>query len=149
VADNQISVFRFADVLDAHFTAPELPVATKFFRQVNALQRSILVPTKDVWNRPRPFAARALDAWTTGEPLQHIPWQGSLLAAGFLRSRRETRHYLAGPNVGQRAIPREKRRARDPVVRLVAMLEAIQASAEAGLKITTAGRRLRSSLVNN
>jgi hypothetical protein len=79
-------------------------------------------------------AAMALDAWTTIEPLQHIPWLGSLLTAGLLRSRRKTRHYLAGLNVGLRAIPREKRRARDPVVRLVAMLEAFQASAEAGLK---------------
>jgi acid phosphatase (class A) len=56
VADNEISIFRFGDVLGPRFTAAELPVTTKFFQQVNALQRAILVPTKEVWNRPRPFA---------------------------------------------------------------------------------------------
>jgi acid phosphatase (class A) len=72
VADNEISVFRFADILGPHFTAAELPITSKFFQQVIELQRVILIPTKDVWNRPRPFITNP-DLHPVGE----LPTNGS------------------------------------------------------------------------
>ena len=55
VADNEVSVFRFADVLGPHFTATELPLTSKFFQQVKTLAHAILTPARDFWKRPRPF----------------------------------------------------------------------------------------------
>jgi hypothetical protein len=56
-----------------------------------------------------------------------------LLVASLLRQRGKTSH-LACLNVGLRLVPRERRRAREATLRLVAALEAIAAMAEAGLK---------------
>ena len=79
-------------------------------------------------------AALALDAWTVIDPLQHRPWLGRLLAAALLRERGKTRSHLACLNEGLKAIPREKRRPRDPAGRLVMQLAALTAAAEAGRK---------------
>src|SRR4051812_20244952 len=56
VEDNKITVFRFADVLGLNFTQEKLPITSKFFEDVIAAQRAVVLPTKDVWNRLRPFA---------------------------------------------------------------------------------------------
>jgi len=79
-------------------------------------------------------AALALLNWEAIEPLQHQPWFGRLLAAAHLRGRGKTRSHLACFNTGLRAIPRERRRARDETTRLIAVIEAVSAAAEAGLK---------------
>lgn len=87
--------------------------------------------------RPLPptlAAALALDAWDQIQPLQHRPWLGPLLAAALLRQRDKARAHLPCLAAGLRAVPRERRRAADPALRLVARLEAIAAAAEAGLK---------------
>lgn len=55
VGDNKISVFRFADVLGPKFTEDKLPITARFFEDVTIVQRGILLQTKDIWNRPRPF----------------------------------------------------------------------------------------------
>ena len=79
-------------------------------------------------------AAIAVDAWSSIEPLQHTPWLGPLLAASLLRERGKTRAHLPCLHEGLKAIPRERRRPRDPASRLAVQLEAIAAAAEAGMK---------------
>jgi hypothetical protein len=82
---------------------------------------------------PTLAAALALEAWSAIEPLQHAPWLGQLLAAALLIQRGKTAH-LPCLNIGLRVVPRERRRARDATMRLVALLEAIAAAAHVGLK---------------
>ena len=55
LADDQPSVFRFADVLGPRFAEKELPMTTKFFEDLFAVHRAVLDPAKEVWNRPRPY----------------------------------------------------------------------------------------------
>jgi hypothetical protein len=79
-------------------------------------------------------AAITLAAWTEIEPLQHTPWLGCLLACALLRGRGKTRAHLACLNSGLRALPHERRHARDRTTRLVVGLEAILMAADAGRK---------------
>jgi hypothetical protein len=83
-----------------------------------------------------PMLAAALlwDAWEEIGPLQHQHWLGPMLVASMLRERLKTRAHLAAFNAGLRAIPRDRRRARNRNTRLAAFLEAAQASALASLK---------------
>lgn len=83
-----------------------------------------------------PMLAAALlwDAWEEIEPLQHQHWLGPMLVASMLRERLKTRAHLGAFNAGLRAIPRDRRRARNPNTRLTAFLEAAQTSAMASLK---------------
>lgn len=83
-----------------------------------------------------PMLAAALlwDAWEEIDPLQHQHWLGPMLVASMLRERLKTRAHLAVFNAGLRAIPRDRRRARDRNTRLTAFLEAAQSSAIASLK---------------
>jgi hypothetical protein len=82
---------------------------------------------------PTLAAAIAADAWREIEPLQRAPWLGLLLTSALLRQRGKTKTHLACLHQGLRLIPRERRRTRDPVSRLVVQLEAMTAVAEAGL----------------
>jgi hypothetical protein len=82
---------------------------------------------------PTLAAALALEAWSAIEPLQHEAWLGQLLTATLLRRCGKTAH-LPCLNVGLRLVPRERRRARDVTTRLVASLQALTATAQAGLK---------------
>ncbi|RWE91759.1 RHE_PE00001 family protein [Mesorhizobium sp.] len=94
--------------------------------------QAVLRATVDV-----PAALRAallIDAWTEIEVLQHAPWLGPLLAAALLRQTGTTANHLTGLHAGAQKIPRERRRAREKVVRLLAVLEAIIEAASAGLK---------------
>ena len=83
---------------------------------------------------PTLAAAIAADAWGAIEPLQHTPWLGHLLAAALLRERAKTRWHLPCLHAGLKAIPRERRRARDAAAQLAVQLEAITEAAAAGLK---------------
>jgi len=78
-------------------------------------------------------AAIALDAWERLEPLQHAMWLGPPLAAALLRERSRAKAHLPSVSAGIKAVPREKRRAKDPAARLVGRIEAISAAAEKGL----------------
>jgi len=82
---------------------------------------------------PTLAAAIAADAWDTIAPLQHTPWLGRLLAAALLRARAKTRWHLPCLHAGLKAIPRERRRARDAAAQLAVQLEAITEAAAAGL----------------
>lgn len=93
----------------------------------SALDRTRALP-------PTLAAALALDAWDQIQPLEHRPWLGALTAAALLRERGKAKAHLPCLAVGMRAVPRERRRAADPTVRLIARLEAIAAAGEAGLK---------------
>jgi len=56
-ADADRTVFRFADVIGNNFTAEKLPQAKAFFNMVRENADYILGPTKEHWNRPRPYVA--------------------------------------------------------------------------------------------
>jgi hypothetical protein len=90
-------------------------------------------------------AALLWDAWETKEPLQHLPWLGHLLVGAMLRQARKTSAHLVCLNIGLRAVPRERRRARDRTARLIGFLESVTEAAVAGLKEhdRLMGRRLR------
>jgi hypothetical protein len=94
--------------------------------------RAIVDQTLDL---PPPLAAALVhEAWSAIEPLRRAPGLGRLLAAALLRERGKTRAHLSCLAEGAKAVPRERRRARDPSARLVAELEAVAAAAEEGLK---------------
>lgn len=102
---------------------------------------------KKVERLPATLAAAILwDAWEAGEPLQRQHWLGQVLVSDFLRARGKVRSHLLAYSVGLREIPRERRRARDRITRLVAYLSAMRAAAAAGTKdidrLTLAKRQL-------
>lgn len=94
--------------------------------------RTVVDRTRDL--PPTLAAAIAHTAWVAIEPLQRAPGLGRLLAAALLRQRGKARAHLPNLADGARAVPRERRRARDPSARLVAELDMIAAAAEEGLK---------------
>jgi acid phosphatase (class A) len=53
-ADQEISVFRFSDILGDKFTKENLPFTGEFFHNVTATASIISGPAKDFWKRPRP-----------------------------------------------------------------------------------------------
>ena len=59
-ADQEISVFRFSDIMGEKFTKENLPFTGEFFHNVTANASIISGPAKDFWKRPRPsvFDAR-------------------------------------------------------------------------------------------
>ncbi len=104
-------------------------------------------------------AALLFDAWETLEPVQRQHWLGGLLVGAYLRSRGKVVSHLPTFNIGLKAIPRDRRRAKDRPTRLIALLDAMTAMADSSMrelvrlqqaraqmerKLT--GRRLNSSL---
>lgn len=90
---------------------------------------------REVEQLPASLAAAILwEAWEDLEPMQRQHWLGSQLVAASLRARGKVGSHLFAYNVGLKAIPRERRRARDRTTRLVAFLDAMSASAELGIK---------------
>ncbi|MBX5032709.1 RHE_PE00001 family protein [Rhizobium lentis] len=80
-------------------------------------------------------AVVALDAWNDLSVLQHAPWLGRLLSASVLRQAGiSTGAHLAAINLGLKTVPVDRRRHRDRETRLLAILAAIIAAAELGLK---------------
>jgi len=77
--------------------------------------------------------AIALDAWERLDPLQHLAWLGPVLCCALLRQQGRAKAHLPCISAGMKTIAREKRRSRDPAVRLVARVDAIAAAAEKGL----------------
>jgi len=54
LADSELSIFRYDDVLGPNFTPDRLPITVNFFKKMHADARVILNATKEAWNRPRP-----------------------------------------------------------------------------------------------
>ena len=79
-------------------------------------------------------AALVAHAWDDIAPIQHVPWLGLLLTSALLRARGKTRAHLLCLNIGLRAVPRDRRLARDRTAKLHVWLDAIRAAGEAGLK---------------
>lgn len=79
-------------------------------------------------------AVLALDAWIDIEVLQRGAWIGPLLVAAMLRQEGLTANHLACLHQGAKNIPRERRRARSRVDRLLALIDTIREAAAAGLK---------------
>jgi acid phosphatase (class A) len=55
-ADDELSVFRYSDVMGAGFAPENLPFATAFFKDVAADGGRVVNPTRQHFNRPRPVA---------------------------------------------------------------------------------------------
>ncbi len=66
--------------------------------------------------------------------MQRQHWLGSQFVSGYLRARGKVASHLFGFNVGLKAVPRERRRSPNRVIRTLAFLEAMSASAESGMK---------------
>jgi len=79
-------------------------------------------------------AAVLFDAWERIEPLRRQHWLGSLLVSAYLRSRGKVTSHLFCLNTGLKSVRHERRRGPDRTTRLIAFLEAMALSAEAGLK---------------
>lgn len=79
-------------------------------------------------------AARALVAWEIVDPLPEEDGLGRLLAADLLRARGKIRSHLVDVSSGFRAVPPERRRHRDPLVRLHAVLDGMAHGAIRGLE---------------
>ena len=79
-------------------------------------------------------ATVAYDAWTTLDPLQHRAWLGPLLAADLLRARSKARHHLPALASALRRVPRDRWLVRDPLTRWLAVLGAVTAGAEQGMR---------------
>jgi acid phosphatase (class A) len=56
-ADAEVSVFRFADVIGAGFSAKNLPLTAQFFGRVRAAESPPVRAAKRFFSRPRPFVA--------------------------------------------------------------------------------------------
>jgi len=83
---------------------------------------------------PALAAAILFDAWERIEPLRRQHWLGGLLVSAYLRGRGKLTSHLLGLNIGLKSIRHERRRSQDSAVRLLAFLEAMIQSADAGLK---------------
>jgi acid phosphatase (class A) len=55
IADQEADVFLFANVLGEKFNKKNLPMTTAFFQKAVENAKGILDPSKDFWNRPRPY----------------------------------------------------------------------------------------------
>ena len=85
VADNDLSVFRIAgSVLGPNFTPALVPKSAAFFDRIWKDYRRIILATKDVWDRPRPF-----DVSIDVKPI------GKLEHSGSYPSGHATRGYLS------------------------------------------------------
>ncbi|EGP54053.1 hypothetical protein Agau_P200252 (plasmid) [Agrobacterium tumefaciens F2] len=83
---------------------------------------------------PALAAVLLYDAWESLEPVQRQHWLGGQLVVAYLRSSGKIISHLLAYNVGLKAVPRERRRARERTTRLLAFLEAMSIAAEAGMK---------------
>jgi hypothetical protein len=83
---------------------------------------------------PTLAAALIWDAWETLEPLQRQHWLGSQFVSAYLRAHGKVASHLFSFNVGLKAVPRERRRSTSRLTRILALLDAMSASAESGMK---------------
>ncbi|WP_298966989.1 RHE_PE00001 family protein [uncultured Roseibium sp.] len=80
-------------------------------------------------------AVLLLDAWNFLDVLERMPWLGRLLAASSLsEAGLTTSTHLATANLGLKLIGRDKRTSKNLDTRLTALLSALTAAAEFGLK---------------
>lgn len=79
-------------------------------------------------------AALLFDAWEVLEPIQRQHWLGGGLISAYLRYRGKVTSHLPTFSVGLKAIARERRRAKDRSIRLLAFLDAMSASSDAGMR---------------
>lgn len=83
---------------------------------------------------PTLAAALLFDAWEQLRLMPHAPWLGGLVTGAYLRLRGKALAHLPALYIGLRQVPPEKRRHRNRTVRLLGLLQAIEAAADLGLK---------------
>jgi acid phosphatase (class A) len=66
VADNPLSIYRFADVVGPDFSAARYPQVDAFFKRMFNDSRILVLSSKDVWDRPRPYVV-SKDVQPVGE----------------------------------------------------------------------------------
>lgn len=66
VADNALSIYRFADVVAPDFSAARYPQLDAFFKRMFNDSRILVLSSKDVWDRPRPYVV-SKEVQTVGE----------------------------------------------------------------------------------
>ena len=59
VGDNALSIYRFADVIGTGFSAEKLPTFDAFSKRMFNDSRILVLTSKDVWDRPRPYVVSA------------------------------------------------------------------------------------------
>jgi acid phosphatase (class A) len=84
VADNELSIFRFADVLGPDFTPDRLPVTVEFFKRLQSDSRLIILATKDAWDRKRPFLVSEEVSFVGAKPASVGSYPSGHSAFGYL-----------------------------------------------------------------
>ena len=135
---------RSAKVLDGQkaqerLDRPQAPERPSLVYDLDWDEEARLVEWQDVITATRSLpavlrVAVLIEAWGEIDVLQHAGWLGPLLTAALLRQEGITLHHLISLHVGNKQIPREKRRARGRNDRLLATLEAIHQAATLGVK---------------
>lgn len=57
LAENDLTIFQFREVLGPSFSPEKLPATASFFKRIQEDSIDVLGPAKDHWKRPRPFLA--------------------------------------------------------------------------------------------
>ena len=84
VADNSTSMVQVVgDVLGPAFTQDRLPKLDAFYKRLHLDSRDIFFASKDVWNRPRPYAASA-EVQAVGEKPQNGSYPSGHSTRGYL-----------------------------------------------------------------
>lgn len=90
---------------------------------------------QEVADLPPTLAASLIwDAWETLEPMQRQHWLGGQFVGAYLRAQGKVASHLFALNVGLKAVPRERRRSPNRLTRILALLDAMSASADLGMK---------------
>lgn len=141
LADMDAVLARSAEVLSG-VAAPKVPLGSDRsplvyepdWNEDERLEewRAILVETEQM--PPLLRAVILLDAWDALVVLEHGRWLGRLLAASLLREVGIATCHLPALNVGLKSVARDRRTRPDPNSRILALLEAICAAADTGLR---------------
>jgi hypothetical protein len=135
-ADIDAILSRSRQILDGLQAGDGLAVTS---RDAVSDERTRLAEWQSVERRvadlPPTLAASLLfDAWEQLRLMPHAPWLGGLVAGAYLRLRGKALSHLPALYVGLRQVPPEKRRHRNRTVRLLGLLQAIEAAADLGSK---------------
>ena len=84
LADDELSIYRFDDVLGPKFKAENLPVTNEFFKRMQADARLILNATKEAWVRLRPYKINSEIIVLGGTPRTNFAYPSGTTIFGTL-----------------------------------------------------------------